>query len=161
MKRRSILFLAIAIVSAAALIVAWMVTLLNSGNSPTVPAGQTKTVGGVAWHLDWIKQVDADDPMVTNSYLIVIDGAAFVVAQITYESSAETTACGALIVGADRQWVASNVPPASGETSDWCHPVTAGTFQVVANIPPLAVNEIRGVDVQFDGKSVLLLGHVE
>lgn len=161
MKRRSLLFLVIAIVAAAAMITAWMVTLLNSGNPPSVPAGETKVVGGVSWHLDWIKQVDVDDPMLASSYPDVIDGAAYVVAQFTYESSAEITVCNSQIVGADRAWMASNVRPVSGEPSSWCQSMAAGSIQVVATIPPSAVTEIQGVVVFFNGNSVLLKGHVE
>ena len=160
MKSRPGLFLAIALVTTAVVMAAWVFMALTGGRGPGVPAGQTKTSGGVAWHLDWIELFDPDDPMFKESYFDVIDGAAYVVAQFTFEASEEVTICFAQIVGAGRQWTVHGVKPVSEATDRWCEPRTSGTIRVVAIVPPSAVAEIKGIDIYFGDRLVRLLGRV-
>jgi len=156
--KRSGLFFAIALITTAVMIAVWCAVLLTGGRDPVVPEGQTRTVEGVAWHLDWLRLAELDDPVFDETYVDTIDGAVYVVGQFTYEASDELRVCLARVLGADRQWMAYSVVPVSSSTDAWCQLLTAGTLQVVATVPPSAVAEIQGIQVVFGDKSVRLLG---
>jgi len=158
--RRSSLFLVIAALCTAVMVTVWACVLLFGGRPPSVPAGETREVDGVSWHLDWMRQVMADDPALASTYPSKIPGAAYVMAQFTVTSDAEFQVCGALAQGNGRTWMATNVTPVA-EPSLWCQPITGGTLQLVATVPPTAVAELRGIIISFGNDGVLLLGAVE
>ena len=161
MRSRPGLFLAIALFTTAVMLAVWISRAVTGGRGASVPAGETKTVGGVAWRLDWMQLIEPDDGALKDTYLDVIDGAVYVIAQFTFEANEEVTICGgATIIGDARQWVAPSVIPIDESTDRWCQPTVGGTFQVVGTIPPLAVAEIQGIDINFGERTVRLLGSV-
>ena len=149
MTRRLTLFL----VSIAAFVVVmgvWLTTFLVQPTPPTAPAGQTATVKGAAWHLDFMKSVPRDDPSLDSSYLPTIDGAIYVVMQFGFESQDPQTVSFVYLVGSGRKWSATCL--SNPDVASPCYTAaTTATQQWVVAIPASAVQEIKAVDVVASG----------
>jgi len=161
MTRRPILFLTSAIVAFAVVVGIWLTVFLYQPVPPTVPAGQTAAADGVNWHLDFMKQVSADDPVLQAAGVITIDGAAYVMVQISRDSADPVMICSTRLVGVGRQWSTNGVYDPSGTISPSCTKATKATQQWAVAIPPSAVKEIQAVDVNINGGWVRLEGPVD
>jgi len=161
MTRRPALFLTTAVLAFVVMVSVWVGVSLYNKPPATVPAGQTATVNGVQWHLDFIKQIPPDDPLIAGSYLTPVDGAAYLKVQYTYKSDQEINVCTAMIVAGDRQWMAKYVnQPSDPGVSPACQATTQATGQFVAVVPPAALGDINGVDFSLVGQWLRLAGHV-
>jgi len=160
MTRRPILFLISAIVAFAVVIGLWLTLFLYQPAPPTVPANTTAAADGVNWHLDFMKQVSSDDPVLKASGVIAVDGAAYVLVQISRDSANPVTICSTRLVGDGRQWPTNGVYDTSGTISPSCTSATKATQQWAVAIPPSAVQEIQAVDVNINGGWVRLDGTV-
>jgi len=161
MTRRPAFFLITAVVTFLIVVSVWVGVCLYEKPPATVPVGQTASINGIQWHLDFIKQVPQDDPSVTSAYVTMVDGAAYVEVQYTYEAPTSVSVCTGLVIGADRQWMASGVrKPSDPGVTTGCTSATNATQQMIAVIPPSAVNEINAVDISMAGYWVRLAGRV-
>ncbi|MCL2652978.1 MAG: hypothetical protein FWD63_04220 [Propionibacteriaceae bacterium] len=161
MTRRPVLFLIITVLVFAVGMGLWVGACLYEKPPATVPAGQTASINGVEWRLDFIQQVPPDDPAIARSTMTRIDGAAYLKVQYTYASPEDISVCVGRIIGADRQWSASYLgePSDPGVTSG-CTSATKATQQMIALVPPSAVNEINAVELSLPGYWVRLAGRV-
>ncbi|MCL2652981.1 MAG: hypothetical protein FWD63_04235 [Propionibacteriaceae bacterium] len=159
MTRRPSTFLLSSVGAFFLVIAVWLTSLLYQP-VPTVPVNQTATLEGVTWHLDFLRQVDPDDPAVTSSYMPSIDGATYLLLQFTRSSPDPLSVCFARVAGNGRQWAATGVFKPPEGISQSCSKETDATEQFVAVVPPSVVPEIHAVEVNVNGKWVRLEGRV-